>query len=233
MARQVGMEITGTIENIIFYKRQGKFLLRTVQRQAEASKKAAKNFGQGATKAKLLRQLLLPFLPNPKDRDMQNRLTPAMRQLLVLLTEHKAIQPANNPLAGLSFTPDSNLKDCLLFPWTITQQSDGNIRMQLPALNPIDAIVAPPGSTRVELQAMAVAFRMDDDQTFAGSHEILMIPYIDEMQPERTVILGMQAETGSLVVVTVALSYWNGDQRISKEGFMPVEIVAAFKNSGD
>jgi hypothetical protein len=65
MAGQIDMEITGTIENIIFYKSRGDFLMRTLPMQTAATRKASKNFGYASSKAKLLRQLLYPLLPLP------------------------------------------------------------------------------------------------------------------------------------------------------------------------
>ena len=231
MARQIDSEITGIIGNVIFYERQGEYLMRSVPFQTIGSQKSAKNYGRASSLSKILRQLLAPLLPNPRDRNMQNRLTPAMRDFLALLTDRKSIQPDDNPLAGFRFVLSSNLKDCLLFPLVINQQAGGNIRLELPAIHPVDAIAAPPGTSRVELQMMAIAIQMNGEQTYAGNPETLSIPYIDEQQPPGNIFLEMDAPAGSIVVVTAALTYWNNEKWISKEGFMPVEIVAVFKDN--
>lgn len=231
MARQVGMEITGTIGNVIFYERQGSYLLRTVQKQAEASKKAAKKFGQASSTAKILRQLLLPLLPNPKDRDMQNRLTPAMREFLSTISDNSSINPVSNPLAGFRFVGSSDLKHCLHFSIGIMQQADGNIHVEIPAINPYQSISAPEGTDRIELRLMSASFSTSKSLGSASMPGVLNIIYTDEMQPAESFILKKQADAGGIIVIAAALSYWKNERLISKVGYMPVEIVGVFNNT--
>ncbi|HUH32815.1 MAG TPA: hypothetical protein VLZ28_02620 [Daejeonella sp.] len=231
MARQIDSEITGTIDDIIFYERNGKFLMRSVQVQTAATRKAAKDYGRASNKAKILRQLLQPLLPNPKDRNMQNRLTPAMREFLALLPAKTAFPPTENPLVGFRFVVSSDLKDCLRFPLGYSQQPDGNILIELPAINPPQSIAAPTGTSRVQLKLMAVGFNLNDEQTFSSNMELISIPYVNEMQEAVNQLLEVDVQTTNLVVVAAALSYWNHDKQISQVGFMPVEIVSVFKRS--
>lgn len=230
MARQKGSETTGTFENLIFYEREGEFFIRTVPRQTAATRKAAKDYGRASSKAKTLRQLLQPLLPNPKDRDMQNRLTPAMREFLALLGDRRIPQPENNPLAGFRFVPDSDLKNCLLFPWSVTRAAGENVVVKLPSMNPIQSIAAPPGTSRVELQVMLVSFMMNDAHYLVGHPESIGIPYADEIHPPINLFLEMQPEAGSIMILAVKLVYWKQDKRINIPGFRPVEIVSVFIN---
>ena len=229
MARQTDSEITGTFDNIIFYERNGDFLIRTVQKQTEATEKAAKNFGSASNKAKILRQLLHALLPNPKDRNMQNRLTPVMREFLALMTDRKTISPDDNPLAGFRFVESSDLKDCLQFSLGLSHQPEGGIVVEIPEINPSHSIAAPVGTSRVQLDLMAVGFGMNDELTFQGNLKMISIPYADEMQPSINQIVEIDAQSGSILVVAAALSYWNYNRQISQLGFMPVEVAAVFK----
>ena len=212
------------------YEREGEFFIRTVQKQAKSSQKAAKNYGRASSKSKIVRQLLLPLLPNPRDRDMQNRLTPAMREFFALLSTRKEIQPTENPLAGFRFVLTSDLKDCLRFSIGFNQQPDGDILVEVPAINPSQSIVAPAGTSSVQLELMAVSFNMNDEQAFSSIPEIIPIPYVNEMQPAVNQILEVHAQTTNIVVVAAALSYWNHNKQISQPAFMPVEIAAVFKS---
>lgn len=230
MARQIDTEITETIDDIIFYKRNGKFLMRTVQKQAKASQEAANNYGRASNKAKVLRQLLQPLLPNAKDRNMQNRLTPAMRAYLALVATRIEIQPIKNPLAGFRFALTSDLKDCLLFSLGFSQEPNGDILVQIPSINPTRSIVAPAGTSRVQLEVVRVGFSMNDDQAYSSPPEIISIPYVDQMQPAVNQILEVNAPTTNIIVVALTLRYWNHDRQISQGGFMPVEIMAVFKS---
>lgn len=230
MAQQIDSEFTETIENLIFYRRNGKFLIRTVPVQAAASKKSAKAFGQAASKSKLLRTLLLPLIPYPKDRDMQYRLASAMQKSFS--SQQDVDQPDNDPLAGFRFIATSDLKNCLHVSLLITGLPDGRIQLDIPQMNPVDSITAPPGTSRVELHVMAVSFHLDHSKLFAGTPKLINIPYTNETQPFLSVVFETGSKTVSMMVLALALSYWNQNKQIVKEGFMPVEVVAVFKRSG-
>jgi len=230
MARQIDSEITGVIDNLIFYERQGVYLIRTLPFQTAASKKSAIQYGFASTKAKILRQLLLPLLPNPKDRDMQNRLTPAMREFLSALSDNTSINPFDNPLAGFRFVVTSDLKNCLHFSIGLTPQVDGSVHIEIPVINPYQSFSAPEGTSRIELRMMAVTFNTGNNHGTASKAAVFNTPYVNEVQPAATIILDMPAEDGSILVIAAVLSYFDNERLINKEGYMPAEIVGVFTN---
>jgi len=77
MPSQINLQITGRIQNIVFYKRGDKYYARSVSgniRQTKATKKRATEFGKASRAGKILRQQLLPVIPFPADNKMQTRL---------------------------------------------------------------------------------------------------------------------------------------------------------------
>lgn len=227
MAYQTDTEYTGTIHNLIFYKRNGKFLIRTVPVQAAASQESAKVFGIASSKGKVLRTLLTPLIPHPKDRDMQNRLASAM---LKFLTSRKdELLPDSNPLTGFKFVSTSDLKNCLHIPFHTNHLPGGSIRFELPAMNPKESLAAPDGTSRVELRVMAVSFDPARNGSFAGTPHFIDIPYTDEIQAPLSLVLKTGAKTGYIIVLALALGFFKQDRRIVKEGFTPVEIVAVLE----
>jgi hypothetical protein len=160
---------------------------------------------------------------------MQNRLTPAMREFLALLTARQVIQATKNPLAGFRFELTSDFKDCLRFSIGFSRRPDGDVLIEIPAIAPLQSIAAPSETTRVELALMAVGFQMNGNETFGGAPEMISIPYTDEMQPAISCVLEVPKLAGNIVVVAAALTYWNPDRQISASGFMPVQIAAVFK----
>ena len=227
MAHQVNSEVTGTIENLVFYERYGKFLIRTVQKQAVASQESAKAFSTAASAAKTLRNLSAPLILNPRDKGMQNRLTTAMLKFLAL---DPAIEfdAQSNPLAGFRFMEDSDLQSCLNFTPLISEEQGTGIRVELPAFNARQSVIAPAETSRMELRFLAAVLHPGENSAIAGTPELVHIPYTAEMRPPLEFILNTGPRAG-LTAVAAALSYWEGDRQISQPGFMPVGIVAAFK----
>ncbi|NEU07857.1 hypothetical protein GZH53_05990 [Flavihumibacter sp. R14] len=231
MAIQLNTTYIGRIEDIIYYERLGDYLIRTVPRQAANSIKSASAFGKAASLAKNLRTLLAPIIRNPRDKNMQNRLTVAVSRFLADADAKTVIDPQNNPLAGFQFAADSALNQCLLFPLVVSGQSDGNIRFSIPAINPVDAIAAPPGTTKAEIRFMAISFHPDKGQLSAASSEGLEIPYTDGLQAALNAVLQSEYLPGSVAVVAVSVRYWNNIRPISAAGFMPAQIIATIRQN--
>ena len=227
MAYQIDTEYTGTINNLIFYKRNGKFLIRTVPVQAAASQRSAEAFGIAASKAKALRTLLTPLIPDPKDKDMQYRLASAIQRFLHSRKDDG--QQDSGPLAGFEFVSDSELKNCLHLSWQISFLPDGKLHFGLPSMNPTENLTVPEGTSRIELRVMAVSFDPARNESFAGTPKLIDIPYSNETRAPISIVLETGAKTGNIVLLTLALGFFKQNRRIVKEGFMPVEIVAVLE----
>jgi hypothetical protein len=229
MAHQINSEFEGTVGNLIFYEQYGQFLIRTVQVQAPGSRISAKNFGIASSAAKRIRTLLATVIPNSKDKEMQNRLTTATQRFLASLNGSESFNPNDNPLTGFRFLESSALSQCLRFPLTLIGLPDGNIRFEIPEINSLEAVAAPEGATRLELKVMTVSFNPENKYSFAGTPVIISMPFIDAIQPASSTVLRTRARSGCIVLVAVAITFWKNTRQINKTGFMPVEIVAAFR----
>jgi len=83
MPSQINVQITGRIQNIVFYKMGDKYYARTIParvKQTKATKKRANEFGKASRTGKSLRQQLFPVIPFPSDNKMQTRLVSAVFQ---------------------------------------------------------------------------------------------------------------------------------------------------------
>lgn len=81
MPSQINVQLTGRIQNLIFYKVGDKYYARTAParvRQTKATKKRASEFGKASRVGKSLRQQLLSVIPFPADNKMQTRLVSAL-----------------------------------------------------------------------------------------------------------------------------------------------------------
>ncbi|MGN6297432.1 MAG: hypothetical protein ACTHM7_11675 [Ginsengibacter sp.] len=76
MAKVTDVFVSGSVGNIIFYRRMGKNcarLKRVHLKQTVATKKRGVNFGVASRAGKALRRGLTASMPIPTDRNMQNR----------------------------------------------------------------------------------------------------------------------------------------------------------------
>ncbi|NEU08484.1 hypothetical protein GZH53_09205 [Flavihumibacter sp. R14] len=227
MAIQLNTAYTGRINDIIYYERLGDYLLRTVPMQATNSIRSASAFGKAASAARKLRVLLAPLIPNPRDKAMQNRLTVAVRQFLATAENGSVTDLQNNPLAGFSFAADTALRASLLFPLDIVETAEGTISIGIPAINPLAAITAPAGTTRVVLSFISVTIHPDNELAFASSPVLLEIPYADGVLDSQTLELDSGSMPGGISVVAVSVSYWDAASLINAAGIKSGEILFA------
>lgn len=230
------VKFTGTINGLIFYERFGELYVRSAPaqvRQSAGSKAAAKNFGWAYSRARLLRSLLASLIPNPKDRDMQNRLARALKKLLsnppapgTRLSDAEV-----GSLQGFRFNPAASLKECLQFPPEFTEVPDGKIRLEIPALNPAEAITAPEGAAMLQIRAMAASFSFEHDSSAASSIASLNILLTDDLQTAQSLLLEVLPEKAGITVLALALSWFNqeGHELSPAERFRVAEIVRVWE----
>jgi len=223
MAFQTDTKYVGRQGNIIAYERLGDYLIRTVPKQAANSIRTAAAFGKAASRAKTLRGLLRPVISNPKDKQMQNRLTAAMR--LFLAESRDMVDTPQNSLAGFRFNPDLALADCLLFPIDISDYEGGQISVGIPAIRPIEAIAAPAGTENVRLTMMAAAFHPEDGGHLAGEPQVVVIPYTDSMQDPVNLQLDCAAEPGSMLVIAASVDFLSVNQGVEQLSRAAAEII--------
>jgi hypothetical protein len=228
MAIQLNTTYTGRVEDLIYYERLGDFLIRTVQKQTMRTKRAARQFGRASSLAKDLRTLLATIIPDTRDKQMQNRLTVAMRHFLAEADKSAVIDPQNNHLAGFQFAADSALSRCLLFNFDVFESQDGEISLGIPAINPVEAIAAPPGTSKAEIRFMAARLHPDNNMSYSGQ-AVIEVPYNDGMIASQNIELETGSEPGSIMIVAASLRYWQGSEEIRQPGFMPAEIAAVIK----
>ncbi len=234
MPSQINLQITGRIQNIVFYKRGDKYYARSVPgriRQTKATKKRATEFGKAATAGKILRQQLLPVIPFPADNKMQTRLVSDLFSWLRSGFDRE--QPCD-PLPFLndfSFTESDTIGGRWRGSLEITKASEGMMQMKIPAFVPAKNILAPAGTILVKCNIATGGYDLRNGGTSGGSSTSLNFNYNDEPVPEQTISLPTPTPSQSLIVTGVSLEYYfnkNGHlQKSMNKAFMPAGIVKA------
>ncbi|MGN6342676.1 MAG: hypothetical protein ACTHML_17005, partial [Ginsengibacter sp.] len=153
MPSQINLQITGRIQNIVFYKRGDKYYARSVSggiKQTKATKKRATEFGKAAAAGKILRQQLLTVIPFPADNKMQTRL---VSDLFSWLRSGFDPEYPCDPVPWLnnfSFTEGDTIAERWRVSLEVTKTADGMLQMKIPAFVPAKNILAPAGTVLVK-----------------------------------------------------------------------------------
>ena len=229
MAFQKDTKYVGRQGNVIAYERLDDYLIRTVPIQAANSKKTAAAFGLAASVAKDLRISLSPVIPNPRNKDMQNRLTAAMRLFLSKADEGESADPLINPLTQFRFMEGSSLTDFLWFPLDIGEYQAGKIPVGMPAIRPAEAIVAPAGTVSVQIRIMAVAFHPGNGKNNAGDAHLIEIPYTEDIQNSVNISLDCTAAPEGIVAVAASLRFLSAGRKMNQQGHAAADILRTIR----
>jgi hypothetical protein len=129
MGKQKDLKYVGRDGNVIYYELNGGFYTRIAPghiKQTSATKSRSRNFAIAAGANRVLRSLLQPAIPFPKDKKMQNRFGGAIMKWLQQKTI-KQLEPAINLpyLQGFQFNEATRLGERWKVPLTVNQQKKG------------------------------------------------------------------------------------------------------------
>jgi len=232
MALQMETYISGRVNNLVFFKRAGTHMSRTMPAKVKLSAKTkicSGNFGIASACGKSLRQQLLPVLPFPKDRRMQIRFSGAIAKWLGATTATTITVNAAIPFVkGFEFNEATGIAERWKLPLIVDQPTAGLIEVHIPAFVPTQAIAAPVRTILVECTITAAScLLLNRCQT--GSDTInINIPYNDDLINAQTISLAIASPVGTVIVTAVSLRYkLSSGEYFSKPTFLPASIIDA------
>jgi hypothetical protein len=234
MPSQIDVQITGRIQNLIFYKRGDKYYARTAPgkvKQTKATKKRATEFGKASRIGKCLRQQLVPAIPFPSDNKMQTRLVSALFQWL--RSGYDAAKPNDEVpfVSNFPFTEGYSIRERWRVPLQVAKVNEGELQLTIPAFVPAKSLSAPARTVTVKCHIAATACSVAHGTTTGGFCTSLHFDFNKEKVPEQVVSLPLPASAGNLVVTAISLEYnlvKNGQiQKTANKAFMPAGVVSA------
>jgi hypothetical protein len=232
MALQMSNYLSGRLANVIFYERSGSFFARSMPvkvRQSASTKMRSKNFGIASSTGSALRSLLLPVLPFPKDRVMQNRFAGAIARWLQL-SNVEGLQPASNlPFVnGFNFNDQTGMAERCKIPMSVTQPAANLMEVQLPAFVPAASMNAPANTAMIAFTITAASCMLKDAAASGSFTSTIHIPYNDVLINEQVLSLPVPTAAGAFVITAASLSYILADgKRNENRAFMPATVVDA------
>jgi hypothetical protein len=230
MALQMATYLSGKVENVVYYKRSGTYIARTIAenvKQSIATKIRSRNFGIASSAGSALRSLLLPVLPFPKDRKMQNKFAGAIARWLGLNNISDLLPTDSLPYVNhFDFNESTSIKERFKIPIDVTKPSANLIEVNIPAFIPTLCIAAPAHTESVELTVTVASCDLQNGVALGSFTSKINIPYNDTLVNARAISLGVPTDAGSLVITALSLSYLlAGEKKNSNAAFMPASVV--------
>jgi hypothetical protein len=232
MAIQLATFLKGKIDNVVFYKRSGTYIARSLAvklNQSAATKKRSRNFGIAATAGKILRQLLLPALPFPKDKSMQSQFAGALT--LWLKQSDPETLPATPIIPYVSdfqFNRQTSVAERWELSLTVVQSTVDLIEVHIPFFVPTAVIAAPANTIIVECTLAAAACRLIGGEAMGSAVATISIPYNNVQRDAQIISLPVATGAGAVVLAVASLTFHlaNG-QACNDPAFMPSSVIDA------
>ncbi len=234
MPSKMTVQLTGRINNLVFYKLGDKYCVRTVPqrvKQTKATKARGKQFGLASRAGKALRHRLEPSIPFPSDNNMQTRLVTAIYRYIQLI-EKTSDEPSDGLpyIDGFQFTTGYTISERWNVALTVSLNTAGELQLEISAFVPSKNISAPAETVSVKCHISAGGFDRKTGNPTGGYSISLNFAYNDIEVPPQTISLPIPVEQGSVVVTAISLQYnmiKNGHEAvINKKAFMPAGIVS-------
>ena len=234
MARIDDVFVTGTIGNLVLYRRMGKPCARMKRdhiKQTMATKKRGVNFGIAARAGKGLRRGLSAAMPNPTDRSVQSRFSGAIAKWLRQSDVDK-LQPCDNVpfLSSFPFSNEDTFGERFKVPVAVSTTANG-IRINIGSFIPSINIAAPAGTLSVRLFIAVAAAKLATGIPSGGQTESIEIPFNKVVIPAQVLDFAVPTVSGTIIVTAARLLYIGYKNNylsiIDKKGFNPAGVINA------
>jgi hypothetical protein len=224
--------LSGTIGNVIYYKRGNKICMRSMPqkfKQTKATKARATEFGRASKLAASIRKQLVAVIPVNSDLKMQSRLVSAVFSWVSSLggspyRQTKMFQSIQN----FEF---SNQKRTMLERWNprlqVNYPSDGPILLKIPSFIPNESIKAPTGTVAITCKLSVAICDAGRGAPLGRHNTVLEINYDNLPVAEQTITVNLPTPKESLIVIGMSLEY-----HIARNGYTTVNTLKTYMPSG-
>jgi len=235
MPSKMNVQLTGRIQNLVFYKLGDRYCVRTVPsrvKQTKATKARGKQFGIASRAGAALRRQLLNVIPFPSDNNMQTRLVSAIYKYIQLVEK---IQPEQTDqlahIDDFQFTTGYTILDRWKVALCVIRNPEGGLQLNIPAFIPTRNISAPAETVSVICEIAAGGFDRKTGNPSGGFSTSLRYQYNDVEVPEQVIRMPIPMPPGCVIVTAISFQYRmrkNGhESAVKKKAFMPAGIVSA------
>ncbi len=235
MARITDVFVSGTLGNVVLYRRMGincSRIKRTGIKQTAATKIRSENFGIASRAAKTLRSGLHAVIPNPTGRSMQSRFSGAIAKWLCL-SDVDTLPPCDAApyISGFRFTTGDSFSERFRVPVTVSRSADNFITVSINAFVPALQVSAPTGSVFIDVVIAVAGCLLKTGMATGSETQRIQVSYNNNEIPAQEMKFNVPTSAGSLTVTAAWLQYYtmknNGIVRAENAAFLPAGVINA------
>lgn len=235
MARVTDVFMSGTIGNIVLYRRMDKNCARIKRegiQQTAATKIRSENFGIASRVASQLRKGLYAVIPAPTDRSMQSRFSGAIAKWLRLSDPDTLPSCDEVPYINeFQFTNGDSFSERFRVPMSVSKAETNLITVSVNDFVPVKKVFAPADTVMIELVVAVSACMLKTGIPVGGGVQRIQVPYNENTIAAQALQFKIPLPAGSFVITAAWLQYFvlknNRISRSENSAFMPAGILNA------
>lgn len=240
MATNTQNAIIGTVGNLVFYTMNGKNYIRTKPRRRKKKRGEAPNpmtviFGTVSRNASQMGKGMKGFFLFPFTLSTYNHLRSWMRNLYAAHGAAPEWELKAEPNSSSQLNTETSLWNLLQTNIGVSDEGDGNIMVNIPALNPMQHIKAPHDTTKVNMKLVVAhsAFTADKGPSYEKMEEY-SFDYVNSELPSRQIRIDAKfpgfGTSGHIAIVVLALEFETNEmgraRKNSETRWLPAAVVA-------
>ena len=213
MARQHDSKLVGTIGNVIFYNRMGKYCMRAKPvsvKRTRASISSGLNFGKASKISKQIRILIEEINPS-KSNIQAYRLNGAINKFISWKEKKDAAfikMPKKLPfIYGFQFNDRADLSSITAIQSTIQLTEPGLTKISLLPFIPGQSLHATTKTNSIFLKMILIGMSLEKAEAYTLGKAELMIPYSNEAFYPPAISIPTSPKPGDLVILVMSVQY--------------------------
>ena len=238
MGRQRDSKLVGTLGNVIFYKRNGEYCMRTKPtdvKRTESTVHSGLNFGKASSICRQIRNLLTQINPVKSDQRLMYRLTGALNKFIAWKEKMRRMShtmPKKLPfIYGFQFNDQADLSSIRAIQPIVKSSNPGVVEINFASFIPSQSLHAPSVTNYVLLKMILVRSNLEKAEADLLGKSDLEIPFTSDSFQPPVINIEADVKSGDLVMLVMSVQYMvnrNGDlQMLSDKKKLPCGIAWA------
>jgi hypothetical protein len=214
MAKQLGSQIVGTLGNLIFYKRNGIYLMRTkptTVRRTSASVNSGKNFGKASKISMLIRSRIRNIYRTKLEQEIIYDFTGALNKYLNSREKENSsthyISSGLPFIEGFQFNEQSDLSSISAIQAIIKKEDSGAMECHLSSFIPGQSLHAPGNTKTIKIKMMLLGASLSDIEVEMSGEAEIEIPYTSESFHPSVISFPLFNKSPDIILLVMAVQY--------------------------
>ncbi len=238
MARQCDSKLTGTVNNLIFYKFRGGYYMRTKPvsvKRSRASVHSGLNFGKASKISKQIRNQIVTINPSKSGSRTMYRFTGALNKYIGWQEKQDPASPVRRNglpfIQGFQFNEQADLSSIMAIRVSISSSESGLMEIRFAPFVPGEALQAPFNTDHILLKWIITSTGLADVKTEKLAMGEMRIPYVHELFQPPVISIPVIAKPENMMLMVLAVQYMvnkkNGIELLGDVKKLPCGVIWA------